>query len=127
MSEHRSGPVFRAGRDQHVDYSEKGPATQTAHVSNVKGSADTAILAELQELRKLLAGLGPPAASSTAQVEHAEQVASCSSSWPRRLYPGRFHLNRVLWRESWRNPRTGSGFPLSRNSRPPFLKSPTSW
>ena len=27
-------------------------------------------------------------------------------SWPRRLYPGRFHLNRVLWRESWRNLET---------------------
>ena len=44
-------------------------------------------------------------------------TASIRRSWPRRLYPGRFHLNRVLWRESWRNRADGqrgrlSGFRL---------------
>ena len=76
MSEHRSGPVFNAGRDQHIAYSEKGPATQTAHISNVEGHGDIAVLTELQELRKLLAQLGATAASSAAQVEQAEKDAN---------------------------------------------------
>jgi hypothetical protein len=75
MSENRSGPVFNAGRDQHVAYSEKGPATQTAHVSTVE-EPNIAIVAELQELRKLLSQLGATAASSTAQVEQAEKIAN---------------------------------------------------
>jgi hypothetical protein len=76
MSKHRSGPVFNAGRDQNVAYSEKGSATQTTHVSNVEGPADIAVLAELQELRKLLAQLGATTASATAQVEQAEKAAN---------------------------------------------------
>ena len=71
MSKHRSGPVFRAGRDQHVAYSEKGPATQTAHVSNVEGSADTAILAELQEVPEASRRARCTSCLINGAVEHA--------------------------------------------------------
>jgi hypothetical protein len=41
---------------------------------------------------------------STAVSERGERTTQGYRRfrWPRRLYPGRFYLNRVLWRESWR-------------------------
>jgi len=78
MSDRRAGPVFNAGRDQHIAYSEQGPATLTANVANGGGSDDIAVRAELRALLELLGQLGSSAAPSTALVEAAEKAADAA-------------------------------------------------
>jgi hypothetical protein len=74
MSEKRAGPIFNAGRDQHIAYAEQGPATLTSNVVNAEGPADIAVRGELQALRELLGRLGSAAAPSTALMEAAEKA-----------------------------------------------------
>ena len=74
MGETSRGPVFKAGRDQHIAYSERGKATLNVAVANNGSSAD--VLAELRVLRETLGKLGVPAASSAVLLDAAEKVVA---------------------------------------------------